>query len=64
MEEVRADAQHLSAELVGRFEKERIGLKSIALNSDTSALTLSLTTIIIKIFFHDNLKHYLIRVMF
>ena len=34
-----ADAQHLSAELVGRFEKERIGLKSIALNSDTSALT-------------------------
>ena len=34
-----ADAQHLSAELVGRFERERIGLKSIALNSDTSAIT-------------------------
>tara|TARA_B100001996_G_C18426616_1_gene502856 strand:- start:106 stop:684 length:579 start_codon:yes stop_codon:yes gene_type:complete len=34
-----ADAQHLSAELVGRFEKERIALRSIALNTDTSALT-------------------------
>ncbi|WP_434776933.1 phosphoheptose isomerase [Neisseria sp. Ec49-e6-T10] len=34
-----ADAQHFSAELVGRFEKERPGLASIALTTDTSALT-------------------------
>jgi len=34
-----ADAQHISAELVGRFEKERKGLASIALTTDTSALT-------------------------
>ena len=33
------DAQHLSAELVGRFVKERRGLASIALTTDTSALT-------------------------
>ena len=34
-----ADSQHLSAELVGRFEKERKPFKSIALNSDTSIIT-------------------------
>jgi D-sedoheptulose 7-phosphate isomerase len=34
-----ADAQHLSAELVGRFQKERPGLPAIALTVDTSALT-------------------------
>ena len=34
-----ADAQHLAAELIGRFEKERKAIKSIALNSDTSILT-------------------------
>lgn len=34
-----ADAQHLAAELVGRYEKERRGLPSIALTTDTSALT-------------------------
>jgi phosphoheptose isomerase len=34
-----ADAQHLAAELVGRFERERIGLPAIALTTDTSALT-------------------------
>ena len=34
-----ADAQHLAAELVGRFEKKRKPIKSIALNSDTSVLT-------------------------
>ena len=33
------DAQHISAELVGRFVKERIPLPSIALTTDTSALT-------------------------
>jgi D-sedoheptulose 7-phosphate isomerase len=34
-----ADSQHLAAELVGRFQKERRGLASIALSTDTSILT-------------------------
>jgi D-sedoheptulose 7-phosphate isomerase len=34
-----ADAQHISAELVGRFLGERKGLPAIALTTDTSALT-------------------------
>lgn len=34
-----ADAQHIAAELVGRYEKERRGLPAIALTTDTSALT-------------------------
>ncbi|MBY0124252.1 SIS domain-containing protein [Bacillus sp. S/N-304-OC-R1] len=34
-----ADSQHLAAELVGRFYKERRGLPSIALTTDTSILT-------------------------
>ena len=34
-----ADAQHLAAELVGRYKTERRGLPGIALTTDTSALT-------------------------
>lgn len=34
-----ADAQHFIAELVGRFERERLPLAGIALNTDTSLLT-------------------------
>ena len=34
-----ADAQHMAAEIVGRFVKERPGLPSIALTVDTSILT-------------------------
>jgi len=34
-----ADAQHMAAELVGRFEMDRPGLASIALTTDTSMLT-------------------------
>lgn len=34
-----ADAQHLSAELVGRFQKERAAIPAIALTVDTSVLT-------------------------
>lgn len=34
-----ADSQHLAAELVGRFRRERCGLASIALTTDTSTLT-------------------------
>jgi len=34
-----ADSQHLAAELVGRFRRQRRGLPSIALTTDTSILT-------------------------
>ena len=34
-----ADAQHLAAELVGRFQRERKALPALALHTDTSALT-------------------------
>ncbi len=34
-----ADSQHLAAELVGRFRRERRGLASIALTTNTSILT-------------------------
>jgi D-sedoheptulose 7-phosphate isomerase len=34
-----ADAQHFSAELLNRFERERRGLAAIALTTDTSTLT-------------------------
>ncbi len=34
-----AEAQHLTAELVGRFHDERIPLSAISLHADTSALT-------------------------
>jgi D-sedoheptulose 7-phosphate isomerase len=34
-----ADAQHLAAELVGRFRRERRAMMSIALTTDTSILT-------------------------
>jgi D-sedoheptulose 7-phosphate isomerase len=33
------DAQHISAELVGRYKKERRGLPALALTTDSSALT-------------------------
>ncbi len=34
-----ADAQHIAAEIVGRFKKERKALPAIALTTDTSILT-------------------------
>ena len=34
-----ADAQHFAAELVGRFERERRAIASVALTTDTSILT-------------------------
>ena len=34
-----ADSQHLAAELVGRFRRERRGLPSLSLTTDTSILT-------------------------
>ncbi|MBS0530256.1 MAG: SIS domain-containing protein, partial [Proteobacteria bacterium] len=34
-----ADAQHIAAEIVGRYKKERPGYAALALTTDTSALT-------------------------
>ena len=34
-----ADAQHIAAEFVGRFHRERVALPAIALTTDTSILT-------------------------
>ena len=34
-----ADSQHIAAELVGRFKRERDALSAIALSTDTSILT-------------------------
>jgi len=34
-----ADSQHIAAEIVGRYKKERRGLPSIALTTDTSIIT-------------------------
>ena len=34
-----ADAQHFAAELVGRYERERLPLAAVALSTDTSTLT-------------------------
>lgn len=34
-----SDSQHIAAELVGRFKKERQGLPAVALTSNTSVLT-------------------------
>jgi len=34
-----SDSQHLAAELVGRYKKDRQALRSVALNTDTSVLT-------------------------
>jgi len=34
-----ADAQHIAAELVGRFQRERAALAALALSTDSSALT-------------------------
>ncbi len=34
-----ADAQHIAAEIIGRYKADRVGLPAIALSTDTSALT-------------------------
>ena len=34
-----SDSQHLSSELIGRFQKDRIPLAAISLTTDTSAIT-------------------------
>src|SRR5271165_798104 len=49
-----ADAQHLAAEFVGRFVKERRGLPALALTTDSSILTA---------YFPGKLKPWEIRAM-
>ena len=34
-----ADAQHIAAELIGRFEKDRLALRALSLTTNTSILT-------------------------
>jgi D-glycero-beta-D-manno-heptose 1-phosphate adenylyltransferase len=40
-----ADAQHIAAEFVGRYETERRALPAIALTTDTSALTITASSV-------------------
>jgi len=46
-----ADAQHIAAELVGRYKSERGGLPAIALTTDTSALTAIPLLVTLPIYF-------------
>ena len=48
-----ADAQHLSAELVGRYMKNRKPLASIALTTDTSVITAIVMIFHLMKFFQD-----------
>ena len=48
-----SDAQHFSAELVGRFKKNRVSLPAIALNTDTSSITAIANDYDYKKFFLD-----------
>jgi len=52
-----SDSQHIAAEIVGRFVKERKGLPAIALTTDTSILTAVGNDMALNIFFQDKLKH-------
>ena len=52
-----SDSQHIAAEIVGRFVKERKGLPAIALTTDTSILTAVGNDYGLNIFFQDKLKH-------
>ena len=49
-----SDAQHIAAEFVGRFFKNRQPLNSISLNTDTSVITCKLMILVMKIFLLDN----------
>lgn len=53
-----ADAQHLAAELLGRFKMERKALPAIALNVNTSALTA-----IANDYFYDNIFERLVEAL-
>ena len=56
-----ADAQHIAAELVGRYKVNRKGLPAIALTTDTSAITSIGNDLVMKIFLADNSKHFLAK---
>lgn len=52
-----ADAQHIAAELSGRYKTERRGLAGIALTTDTSVLTAVEMTLVLSVFLIDKSKH-------
>src|SRR3990167_6349726 len=51
-----ADAQHFSAEMLNRYEAERPSLPAIALNTDTSTITMK--------YFQNKLKRWVKQVIF
>ena len=59
-----ADAQHIAAEFVGRFVKERRSLPAIALTVDTSALTAISNDMVLKMSMPAKLKAWVLRGMF
>ena len=52
-----ADSQHLAAEFVGRFQKERNGLPAIALTVDTSILTAVANDLVTILFLQGRCRH-------
>ena len=50
-----ADSQHLAAELIGRFKKDRKPLKALALTTDTSVITSNANDIGYETIFQDKL---------
>ena len=51
-----ADAQHVAAEFIGRFKKNRISLPAISLTTDSSIITSVEMTILLQIYFRDSVK--------
>ena len=49
-----ADSQHLAAELIGRFKKNRKPISSIALTTDTSIITSTANDLSYEDIFLDN----------
>ena len=54
-----ADSQHLAAELIGRFKKDRKPLKALALTTDTSVITSNANDIGYETIFQDKLVLWL-----
>ena len=52
-----ADAQHIAAELVGRYKTERKGLPAIAITTDTSAITSIAMIMAFCMFLNVKLEH-------
>ena len=51
-----ADAQHIAAEIVGRYKTNRKGLPAIALTTDSSAMTAIANDLAIFTYLRDRLK--------